>query len=106
MATQTLIITLTLPTEGGRIRKPLVTLAWPAGPTERFQLHEHDWGADSWDWRNGHLPTSLTGRLRAQHFVEGTPILGTRVVYISPAEVGVPSNEQGRVMVYELEYEV
>ena len=106
MSIQTLIITLTLPTEGGSVGKPLVTLAWPAGPTERFQLHEHDWAHDTWDWRNGHLPTSLVKRLRDQHFALNTQIQGTRVVYTSPAEVGVPSNEQGRVMVYELDYEV
>ena len=46
------------------------------------------------------------GRLKSQHFAEGTILHGERAVYISPANVGLEGcNETGRLMVYEVEYE-
>lgn len=106
MSTHTLIVTLALPSDNAVVSKPHVMLVWPGGSIEKFTLNEHDWSADSWDWRNGHLPTSLLRRLREMHFAEDTAIHGSRVAYVSPQHVGISSNETGRVMVYELDYEV
>jgi hypothetical protein len=77
-----------------------VTLTWPLGETERHTL-AHDWSADMWDWRNGRMPTSLTRLLHDK----GVLLHGERLAYNSPADVGTDTNESGRVMVYEIDYE-
>lgn len=102
-----LIATLTIPYQGDpqRPAKPQVTLAWPGMATDHFTLHNHDWGNDLWDWRNGKLPESLTRDLWERFFAGDTVIDGIRLAYISPKDVGTGSNEQGRVMVYEIEYQ-
>lgn len=106
MTTLTLIATTALPNERGGTGKPRVTLAWPDGTVEHFTLSDHDWSEDMWDWRNGRIPTSLTRRLFDVHFSADTVIHGERAAYTSPENVGTGTNEQGRAMVYEIDYEV
>jgi hypothetical protein len=99
MTIMTLIATVIIP---GDEAKPVTTLVWPGGRFERVTLQDHDWGNDFWDWRGGHMPQSLDRHLRR---VGLERIHGSRAPYISPADVGVDSNECGRLMVYEIEYE-
>lgn len=77
------------------------TIVWPNGEAQRLLNLGHDWSNDSWNWRNGRLPDSILHWFRD----ESMRLHGERVVYVSPANVGTDSNEQGRVMVYEVDYE-
>lgn len=98
----TMIVSIVLP--NGTDPRPAATVCWPSGEIQRITLTDHDWSADTWDWRNGHLPDSFRRWLYDQFF--GTPkIHGSRAAYVSPADVGTDSNEAGRLMVYEIDYE-
>lgn len=77
-----------------------VSLTWPLGDTENHTLN-HDWSADTWNWRGMEIPTSL-GRLLNEKLVE---VRAVRAPYTSPSDVGTGTNEAGRVMVYEIDYE-
>jgi hypothetical protein len=77
------------------------SLTWPLGATENHTL-AHDWSNDTWDWRGGRMPESL-GRLLRQD--KQLVLHGERLVYTSPEDVGTNTNELGRVMVYEIDYE-
>lgn len=101
MTVYTLVASIVIP--AGTDPKPVVTLVWPLGNIERVTLHDHDWGNDFWDWRGGHIPTGLRRLLRDRYLME--KVHGSRGVYISPANVGTGSNEEGRVQVFEIEYE-
>lgn len=113
MTTLTLIAVVTLPSEAPSppaymrtTGMPLVALTWPDGSVETFTLTGHNWSEDTWDWRNGRIPTSLARRLFHTHWSADTVVHGERAAYISPKNVGTGTNEQGRVMVYEIDYEV
>lgn len=98
MAVKTLIVVVT-------IDYPIASnvnaqITWPAGDTQRHNLN-HDWSADMWDWRGGRAPQSLFRLLREW----GLSLHGERLAYTSPESVGTASNEKGRVMVYEVDYE-
>jgi len=96
--TKTLIVVLTItPGTPSRVK---AAITWPVGDTQRHDLN-HDWSADSWDWRNGRMPTSLVTLLRSW----GLMLHGERQTYVSPANVGTESNEQTRVSVYEIDYD-
>lgn len=98
----TLIVSIVLP--NGNDPRPVATVVWPSGEIQRVTLH-HDWSADMWDWRNGYTPTSFDRWFRDQ-FLTGSPkVHGARTAYTSPSDVGVDSNEAGRLMVYEVDYE-
>lgn len=109
----TLIATITIPTEAPTppafmrtTGKPLVMLVWPDGRVDNFTLSDHDWTHDAWDWRNGRIPESLARRLFERWWSSDTVVHGERGVYVSPRDVGTDANETGRVMVYEIDYEV
>lgn len=87
----------------GNGNPPLVhaDLTWPLGEHERHTLN-HDWAADSWHWRGGQVPDSLDRLLTRD---KDLTIEAVRRVYVSPGDVGVASNEEGRLMIYEVDYE-
>jgi hypothetical protein len=113
MTTLTLIAIIAIPSEAPTppaymrtTGKPLVMLTWPDGRTETFTLQDHNWGEDLWNWRDGRIPQSLTRRLFRTDLPADTVIHGERAVYVSPKDTGNGTNETGRVMVYEVDYEV
>ena len=98
----TLVVSFITPL--GNDPQPVATVVWPSGEVQRITLR-HDWGADSWYWRDGRTPTSFDRWFRDQ-FLTGSPkVHGSRCVYNSPADVGTGSNEEGRLSVYEIDYE-
>lgn len=98
MSTLTIIAVVTI--TPGNPEGVVASITWPAGDTQRATL-AHDWGNDVWDWRNGRMPQSLTRLFRDW----GLALHGERLAYTSPKDVGTDSNEMGRVMVYEVDYE-
>ena len=98
----TLLASVVIP--NGTNPKPVVTLVFPSGEIERVTLYDHDWGNDSWFWRGGEAPESLMRYLRTQHYIESISVSQVRNVYTSPKDVGIESNEEGRLQVYEIDY--
>lgn len=96
---QTIVATVVIP--NGSNPRPVATIVYPGGETVRVTLHDHDWSNDAWP--KDRSPDSLRRYLRSVGWEYG--FHGDRVVYRSPRDVGVPSNEEGRLQVYELDFD-
>lgn len=97
---KTLIVTMTWPTPGNESTDnltPDVAVVEPGGIAYRTSITLDPY--ELRDWRH-HTPPSILDMIRSRF---ETSIIGTRSAYISPASVGVTSNEEGRVTVYEVD---
>lgn len=95
----TIIATVVIP--NGTAPKPVATIVYPGGEIVRVTLHDHDWSNDTWPANRS--PDSLRRYLRQNGWSNGYH--GDRCVYRSPSDVGVDSNEAGRLNVYELDFD-
>lgn len=100
MTLHTVIASVVIP--NGNNPQPVATIVLPGGEIHQVNL-DHDWGNDAWP--KDRSPDSLRRDLR-ERFGYSTGFHGDRCVYRSPKDVGVSSNELGRLSVYELDYEV
>ena len=98
----TMIVSLVIPDDDNPSSVPKAQVIWPLGHVQNLTLWDHDWSNDTWNWRGGRLPDSMLRWLRSVD----VRLHGERLVYSSPADVGTGTNEAGRLMVYEVDYEV